>query len=255
MFKSIWGLGEKNFRRTKIALSNIAKWIVGDGTPKNPGEWKVRLGNVSPRWWGRMALANGSINQVKTPYGIKIFYTSQGEYDYIDVVENGRGAYSILQAFARSPRRKKKKEGGGWYMTVPFTTNKEDDGSTSIVNSKNNDINAIIKKVGEYKDDSGQIRGSYTYDKDAKGMTGKGNVFKAPQKIKGGKTTYSYMKFVTASDTSSGWMYPAVPAHKIAEGLEKEAEKMMQSAAFRQAIEKDTEQFIKDSIRAFSKKK
>lgn len=245
MFKSIWGLGEKNFRRTKLALSNIAQWIVS--------EWEKRLlENVSPRWWGRMALANGSINQVKTPYGIKIFYTSNSEYDYMDVVENGRPAYDIKIGFAKSDRRKRKKN-GGWYMTVPFTTNKEDDGSTSIVNSKNNNINAIIKKVGEYKDDSGQIRARYDYSQD-KRTTGRGNAFKAPQKIKGGKVTYSYMKFVTASDTSSGWIYPQVPAHKIAEKLEQEAEKLMQSNAFRQAIERDTEQYIKDSLRALGHK-
>lgn len=245
MFKSIWQLGDKQFRRTKLALSNIAQWVVS--------EWEKRLlENVSPRWWGRMALSNGSINQVKTPYGIKIFYTSKGEYDYMDVVENGRAAYPILQAFARSDRRKRKKN-GGWYITIPFTTNKEDDGTTSIVNPQNNNINAIIKKVGEYKDESGQLRGEYDY-KQSKGTTGQGNVFKAPQKTKGGKVTYSYMKFVTASDTSSGWMYPAIPAHKIAQGLEKEAEKMMTSNAFKQAIERDTEDFIKSGLRKMGHK-
>ena len=255
MFKSIWGLGKDNYRRTKIAFANIALWIVGDGTAKNPGEWASRiLSQVNPRWWGRQALSNGSINQVKTPYGIKIFYTSKGEYDYMDVVENGRGTHDIKKDFARSPRRKRKANGSGWYMTIPFTTNKHDDGTTSIVNAKNNNINAIIKKVGEYKDSSGQLRGEYTYDKEAKGMTGQGNVFKAPQKTKGGKVTYSYMKFVTCSDTSGGWMYPAIPAHKIADGLEKEAEKMMTSAAFRQAIEKDTEDFIKSSLRKMGHK-
>ena len=247
MFKSIWGLGKDNYRRTKLALGNIAEWVVG--------QWEKRLlENVNPRWWGRQALSNGSINQVKTPYGIKIFYTSQGEYDYMDVVENGRGTHDIKKDFARSPRRKRKANGSGWYMTIPFTTNKHDDGTTSIVNAKNNNINAIIKKVGEYKDSSGQLRGEYTYDKEAKGMTGQGNVFKAPQKTKGGKVTYSYMKFVTCSDTSGGWMYPAIPAHKIADGLEKEAEKMMTSAAFRQAIEKDTEDFIKSSLRKMGHK-
>ena len=85
MFKSIWGLGKDNYRRTKLALSNIAEWVVS--------QWEKRLlENVNPRWWGRQALSNGSINQVKTPYGIKIFYTSKGEYDYMDVVENGRPA-------------------------------------------------------------------------------------------------------------------------------------------------------------------
>ena len=180
MFKSIWQLGDKQFRRTKLALSNIAQWVVS--------EWEKRLlENVSPRWWGRMALSNGSINQVKTPYGIKIFYTSQGEYDYMDVVENGRAAYPILQAFARSDRRKRKKN-GGWYITIPFKTNKEpdEDGKkkSSVVNAANNDINSIIKKVGEYKDDSGQLRGKYEYSQ-GRGTTGKGNVFKAPQKTKG----------------------------------------------------------------------
>ena len=94
MFKSIWGLGKDNYRRTKLALSNIAEWVVS--------QWEKRLlENVSPRWWGRQALSNGSINQVKTPYGIKIFYTSKGEYDYMDVVENGRPAYDIKIGFAK----------------------------------------------------------------------------------------------------------------------------------------------------------
>lgn len=245
MFKSIWQLGDKQFRRTKLALSNIAQWVVS--------EWEKRLlENVSPRWWGRMALSNGSINQVRTPYGIKIFYTSKGEYDYMDVVENGRAAYPILQAFARSDRRKRKKN-GGWYITIPFTTNKEDDGTTSIVNPQNNNINAIIKKVGEYKDESGQLRAVNEYSQ-GRGTTGRGNVFKSPQKIKGGKVTYSYMKFVTASDTSSGWMYPQIEPHKIAEKLEKEAEKMMTGNAFRQAIEKDVESYIKDGLRKMGTK-
>jgi hypothetical protein len=244
MFKSIWQLGDKQFRRTKKALDTIASWVVE--------QWYERLeAKVSPRWWGRMAAENGSIKKVKTPYGIKIFYTSSSEYDYMDVVENGRGAYPILQAFARSDRRKQKKN-GGWYITIPFTTNKEpdEDGKkkSSIVNPQNNNINAIIKKVGEYKDDSGQIRAINEYSQ-GRGTTGRGNVFKSPQKTKGGKITYSYMKFVTASDTSSGWMYPAIPAHKIAEKLEKEAEKMMTGAAFRQAVERDTETYIKDGLR------
>ncbi len=245
MFKSIWGLGKDNYRRTKLALGNIAEWVVD--------EWYKRLReSVSPRWWGRMAADNGSINQVKTPYGIKIFYTSKGEYDYMDVVENGRPAYDIKIGFAKSDRRKRKKN-GGWYMTIPFTTNRDDDGTTSIVNAKNNNINAIIKKVGEYKDSSGQLRAVNEYSQ-GRGTTGSGNVFKAPQKTKGGKVTYSYMKFVTCSDTSGGWMYPAIPAHKIAQGLEKEAEKMMTSNAFRQAIEKDTEDFIKSGLRKMGHK-
>lgn len=251
MFKSIWGLGKDNYRRTKLALGNIAEWVVG--------QWEKRLlENVNPRWWGRQALSNGSINQVRTPYGIKIFYTSKGEYDYMDVVENGRAPFPMKDAFERSPRRKRKVGGSGWYITIPFTTNKEpdEDGKkkSSIVNPSNNNINAIIKKVGEYKDSSGQLRGEYTYDKEAKGMTGQGNVFKAPQKTKGGKVTYSYMKFVTCSDTSGGWMYPAIPAHKIAQGLEKEAEKMMTSNAFKQAIERDTEDFIKSGLRKMGHK-
>lgn len=249
MFKSIWQLGNNQFRRTKKALDTIASWVVE--------QWYERLETkVSPRWWGRMAAENGSIRKVKTPYGIKIFYTSKGEYDYMDVVENGRAAYPILQAFAKSDRRKKKLN-GGWYITIPFTANKEpdEDGKkkSSVVNASNNSINSIIKKVGEYKDDSGQLRGQYEYSQ-GRGTTGKGNVFKAPQKIKGGKVTYSYMKFITASNTSSGWMYPQIEPHKIAEKLEKEAEKMMTGNAFRQAVEKDAESYIKDGLRKMGAK-
>lgn len=242
MIKTIWGLGDKQFRRTKLALSNIAQYVIQ--------EWEKRLlTEVNPRWWGRMALSNGNINQVKTPYGIKIFYTSTNkEYDYMDVVENGRTAYDIKIGFSKSERRKRKKN-GGWYMTVPFTTNRDSGGTSSIVNAKNNDINAVMKKIGEYKDDSGQFRGSYEYSQ-TKGTTGKGNAFKFPQKTRTGRITYSYAKFVTASDTSPGWIYPAIPAHKLGEKLEKEAAKLMTGQAFKQAVERDTEYYIKSSLRS-----
>ena len=239
MFQSIWKFEDKFFRRTKLALINIAEWLVT--------QWQKRLVNdVSPRWWGRMAVTNGQINYVRTPYGIRVFYVSKGEYDYMDVVENGRSAYDIKKAFSRSDRKRRKKN-GGWYIIIPFKTEKNEDGSVSVINAKNNDINSTMKKIGEYKDNSGAIRGKYSYS-GGKGTTGTGSVYRFPQQTKKG-VRYSYGKFVTASDRSSGWIYPAIKPHRIAEKLGKEAEKLMQSSKFRQAVERDTEQYIQESLR------
>jgi hypothetical protein len=239
MFQSIWKLEEKYFKRTKLALINIANWVIS--------EWEKRLmSDVSPRWWGRMAVSNGHISYVRTPYGIRVFYVSKSQYDYMDVVENGRSAYDIKKAFSKSDRVRRKKN-GGWYIVIPMTTNKEDDGSVSKVNAKNNDINATMKKIGEYKDNSGQLRGRYEYTQ-GKGTTGKGNAFRFPQQTKRG-ITYSYAKFITASDRSSGWIYPAIQPNRIAEKLEKDAGKLMGSAKFRQAVERDTEQYIQTELK------
>ena len=179
-------------------------------------QYESRIDETHPHWWARMALsdrspdAGGGILIRKTSTGMQVYYANKGKYNYLSVIENGRGRYSIKEALLRSPRAKTGKKGR--YIIIPMKGKKEEAVGT-------------IKRTGTRLDASGVRRSTYKYS-DKKG---RGSTYRAAQETKGGKTQYSYVKFVCVSENSTGWIHPAIPPNPIAKELQKDTDRILQT--------------------------
>lgn len=198
-----------------------------------------------PGWWKRSVLIDGGGLLIrKTSEGSEVYYSNSGKYDYMDVIERGRGAYDMKPALLSGSRAMM--GANGRYVIVPLTRNK----GGKKVSAKNNEINSTISKIGSktVMNANGQpiIKNVYKYMK-RKGDTGAGNVFRSEQKQKGGSVHKSYTKFVVVSEKSSGWIYPAIKAGHYTEQIQKDIDRAMKSKALKNAVLADIA-LLKDGI-------
>lgn len=229
------------FPRTKRILQDLSKWI--------KAEWESRLSKASPSWWGRMALSKragggGGILMRRIAGGFEVFYANKGKYDYMGILDRGRGPYDMKPALINGPRSRAGKNGR--YTIIGFSKN--EDGSTVGVN--NNSINSVITKIGSYRDEEGKNRNAYSYNKE-EGMTGKGNVFLSQQVNKDGSVSRSGVKFITVSARSKGFIYPAIPAHNIMSDLKQEVQSAIARPAVKRAISADCTDIARGIIRKY----
>ncbi|TGJ99850.1 hypothetical protein EHO57_13905 [Leptospira langatensis] len=238
------GLYEKGkFPRTKRVLSYIANAA--------KEAWSSNVLAAKPAWWGRMAMSSrsgggGGIKIIPIPGGFRIYHPNTGKYPYMKVLEKGRARYDIKAALLAGPRARMGEHGR--YTIIPLSKN--DNGSE--VSPSNNQINSVMTKVRSYKEPNadGKIvsRNQYSYRTDP-GMTGKGNVFATEQVYKNGHVQRSFMKFVTISERTRGWYYPAIPAQKILVGVKKDVEKALRSDSVKKAVAGDMKDLIRELIR------
>lgn len=204
-------------------------------------KYESLIGNFRPSWWARMALSKqgdggGGIAIRKVAGGLEVYYVNSGKYNYLEVIEKGRGVFDMKSALLRSPRARSGKNGR--YIIIPMRKNK--DGSD--VNEKNNQVNSILKRTGHYMDKEGKKRISYAKVED---RTGKGNVFGFQQgPVKSGNMQYSYTKFVAVSERSTGWQQKAITGVPIEPPLQKEVNKTIQTdPRLQRAISDDLTKF------------
>lgn len=179
------------FPRTKLVLNRIAK--------ATQEAWTNNTLAAKPSWWGKMAMSNrpgggGGILIRKIPGGFQVYHPNKGKYNYMAVIERGRGRYDMRPSILGGSRARM--GANGPYVIVPITKNE----NGTPVSPKNNSINSVIIKTGSFKEENahGQMvtRNRYKYRQDP-GMTSQGNVFAREQKYKNGKIQRSFVKFVS----------------------------------------------------------
>ncbi len=208
-------------------------------------EYESRILETKPEWWGRMALSNsagggGGIGIKQIPGGYIVYYLNQGKYNYLSVIEKGRAPYSIKNALLRSPRVRYGEKGK--YIIVPFLKS-----YGRKVNAQNFDINSILRFAGNLKDQRNITRKKYTL---IEIKTGSGNVFGIEQgPIKTGRMQYSYVKYMTVSEESNGWIYPKIKSQPIGPILQKKVNNILNSNQFQDLIKKDVTEFLEKFVR------
>jgi hypothetical protein len=206
-------------------------------------EFEKELGSATPSWWGRQALSTrpgggGGIQIRRIPGGHEVHYADKGAYNYLAVIERGRGRVSIKDALLRSPRAKTGKHGR--YIAVPLRRNK--DGSR--VSAKNNTASTTLIKSGFFDDSEGQKR---TKLRPVGIPGGQGNATAFAQPTKSG-VRRSFVRLVTVTERSTGWMHPAIPAQPIQPVLQRKVEEALRSDHFRKRIEADVQDFLQSVL-------
>ena len=205
-------------------------------------KYESYIRNFTPSWWGRMALSTGpggggGLLIRKVPGGLEIYYANAGKYNYLEVVEKGRGTYDMKPALLRSPRARTGKNGR--YIIIPMTRNKD----RSEVNDENNTIHSVVRRTGHYMDREGKKRIKYGKVED---RSGRGNVYAFEQgPVKSGEMQYSYAKFLTVSENSSGWIQKPIQGARIEPEIQKEVDKTVRrDPRLQEAISRDVEKFL-----------
>lgn len=214
------------FVRTENRLQQIA----GNVQARFQGE----IEDSWPSWWGRMALSTGQgggggILIRRVAGGYRVYYPNLGRYNYLSVIEQGRGAYSIKDALMRSPRTRKGQTGR--YIVIPMP-------------AKADNESPVLKRKGLSLDAEGKTRISY------KGMQpGSSGTVRMAQNVKGGKVQTASMKFVVVSERSKGWIYPAIKANPISQKLQSEVDTMLPNdSRLKKAIEQDVSEFLRRKL-------
>ncbi|RHX90248.1 hypothetical protein DLM76_20510 [Leptospira yasudae] len=207
--------------------------------------------SAKPSWWGRMAMSNkagggGGILLRKIPGGFQVYHPNKGKYNYLAVLEKGRGRYDMRPALLGGSRARQGENGP--YVIVPIKKNE----NGTPVSPKHNSINSAIIKIGTFKEENahGQMvtRNKYKYRVDP-GMSGKGNAFVAEQKYKNGNVKRSYLKFVVVNEKSRNFFQPAIPAQKIFAGVREDVSKALKSKILKQAVASDTKSLILELLK------
>ncbi|MCB1306182.1 MAG: hypothetical protein KDK37_17965, partial [Leptospiraceae bacterium] len=104
-------------------------------------------------------------------------------------------------------------------------------------------VNSVMRRTGHYVDREGKKRIKYGK---VETWAGRGNVFAFEQgPVKDGRMQYSFAKFVTVSQNSTGWRQKAIVGVRIEDKLQKEVDKTIQSdQRLQDAIQEDVEQFL-----------
>ncbi|MDI7224606.1 hypothetical protein [Leptospira santarosai] len=242
-YESLYEKGK--FPRTKHLLNRIAI------AAKN--SWSHNVLSAKPAWWGRMAMSNragggGGILIKKIPGGFQVFHPNRGKYNYMRVIENGRGRYDMRPALLGGSRARMGPHGP--YVIVPITKNE----NGTPVSPQHNEINSVLIKTGTFKEPNahGKVvtRNRYKYRQDP-GMTGQGNVFAREQIYKNGTVQRSFVKFVVVNRFSRDFFQPAIPAQKIFSGVKKDVKRALKSKQLKSAVAMDA----KDLIRILLSKK
>ncbi|MBM9578920.1 hypothetical protein JWG45_17380 [Leptospira sp. 201903070] len=234
------------FPRTRFVLNRIAK--------ATQEAWTNNTLAAKPSWWGRMAMSNrpgggGGILIRPIPGGFQVYHPNKGKYNYMAVIERGRGRYDMRPSLLGGSRARMGENGP--YVIVPITKNE----NGTPISPKNKSINSVIIKTGTFKEENahGQMvtRNRYKYRQDP-GMTGKGNVFAREQKYKNGTVQRSFVKFVVVTEKSRDFFQPAIPAQKIIAGIKEDVKSALKSKTLKQAVALDTKNLI---LELLSKKK
>lgn len=201
-------------------------------------EFEAELAAATPSWWGRQALSTrpgggGGIQIKRIAGGHEVFYANKGAYNYLRVIERGRGRVSIKDALLRSPRAKTGNHGR--YIVVPLRKNK--DGSR--VSAKNNRASTTLLKTGFFDDDEGQKRTKLR----PVGIPGQGNAVAFAQPTKRG-VRRSFVRLVTVTERSTGWMHPTIPAQPIQPVLQRKVSEALDSDHFKKRVQADVEDFL-----------
>lgn len=161
--------------------------------------------------------------------GYRVFYANMGRYNYLAVIEQGRGAYSIKDALMRSPRTRKGQTGR--YIVIPMP-------------AKADNESPVLKRKGLSLDAEGKTRIAY------KGMQpGSSGTVRMAQNVKGGKVQTASMKFVVVSERSTGWIYPAIKANPISQKLQAEVDEILPNdSRLKKAIEQDVSEFLRRKL-------
>ncbi|AGS80764.1 hypothetical protein LEP1GSC050_0105 [Leptospira phage vB_LbrZ_5399-LE1] len=244
-YEALYSKGK--FPRTKYVLSQIAK--------EAHTLWSKRVLEAWPSYFGKMAMSNrsgggGGLKIVPVPGGFKIVHPNKGRYNYMSVLEKGRSRYDMKEALLSGPRARTGKNGR--YTIIPLTKNSD----KSPISPVNNDINAVITKVGSFKDINprGEIvtRNRYSYRIDP-GMTGKGNVFASEQVYRNGQVKRTFLKFLTVSEKSKGMFYPRIPAYNIISGIRQRIERKLRGNEIRSAVAMDVKSLTLDLLKKQNK--
>ncbi|MCG6170232.1 hypothetical protein [Leptospira sanjuanensis] len=216
--------------------------------------WSHNVLSAKPSWWGRMAMSNragggGGILLKKVPGGFRVIHPNKGKYNYMKVIENGRGRYDMRPALLGGSRARMGPHGP--YVIVPIFKNE----NGTPVSPQHNEINSVLIKTGTYKEANahGQMvtRNKYKYRRDP-GMTGKGNVFAREQVYKNGNVQRSFVKFVVVNNFSRDFFQPVIQAQKVFSGVKEDVERAFKSKQFKSAVAADTKDLIRELL---SKKK
>jgi len=246
----------KEFRRLLDAgeFPNTSR-ILEEKATQIAAEWTRRVLASEPSWWGRQAISKtsgggGGFLIRKVPGGFQVYYANKGKYNYLAVIQKGRGSYDMKPGLLASPRARSGKNGR--YIIVPFTKDKK---GKKI--GPSSEINSVITKVGSKKEPNADgktvVRNKYgPYRKDP-GMTGKGNIFASEQKNKNGSVSRSFVKFVIVTENSQGFFYPAIKAQNHRRHIMKSVNKAMKSEAVKKAIGTDAKRLISRMIKNSNK--
>lgn len=211
---------------------------------------------AKPSWWGRMAMSNkagggGGILLRRIPGGFQVYHPNKGKYNYLAVLEKGRGRYDMRPSLLGGSRARMGENGP--YVIVPIKKN--EDGTP--VSPENNLINSAIIKIGTFREENahGQTvtRNKYKYRIDA-GMAGRGNAFVAEQKYRNWNVQRSYLKFVVVNEKSTKFFQPAIPAQKIFGRVREDVDKALKSKILRSAVASDTKNLIQELLQKRKKK-
>lgn len=220
-YESIYDAGR--MPRTQAYINSLAKQIVK--------VWQTLVINHEPKWWGRQAFQNNSITIKNIPGGVQIYWQAlSGGKKWMNVIEKGRPAYNIVNALLSGPRSRQGKNGR--YNIVPFPVSKGEKGK------RGSNVTQEIRKTGEVTDSEGKTRNKYSYKgtgKSSKQTVGR-NIFKSQQKQKGGRSHYSYMKFICVSESSNWRMYPAIRAGNYQKKLQEKINTNLQGKVFKDAV-------------------
>ena len=236
--------------RTKATIEKIAD--------SAKSQWESMVAEGTPQWWAKMALSSGpggggGILVKNIPGGREIYYADKGKYDYMSILDKGRSRFDMKPGLLGSSRARKGKN--GTYLIIAFTKNQDN----SKVSPKNNTINAAMKKTGSImgKNAKGEDvrRNKYNYRKLADKQDKKNGAYVVEQKVKGGGIQRSYMKFVCLSESSTGWYYPQIPAHRFMDKLKKDVKSAMESKVMKQAITQDYQDLVQELIKKANLKK
>lgn len=245
-FEKLWQDGY--FPRTEKLIREIAI-IAKEG-------WSQATLSASPSWWGKMALSKtsgggGGFILRKVPGGYEVSYANQGKYNYLAVIEKGRGPFDMKPSILASKRARMGKNGR--YTIVPLS---KGNGGEKISPSNSN-INGLMTKIGSRKEPNadGQTvtRNRYSYSRD-QGMSGKGNIYETRQHQKDGSIQSSYTKFITVSESSNGFIYPAIKAQNNQAKIEAVVNKALASNSLKTAIAKDMNGIISHLVKKYGSK-
>lgn len=221
--------------RTKAYIESLAKQIVK--------VWQTLVINHEPKWWGRQAFQNNSIIMKNISGGVEIFWQSlAGGREWMDVIEKGRPAYNIVNSLLSGPRSRQGKNGR--YNIVPFSVSKGEKGK------RGSNVTQEIRKTGEGTDSEGKTRNKYSYKGTGKSSTqtvGR-NIFKSRQKVKGGRSHYSYMKFICVSESSNWRMYPAIRAGDYKKKLQEKINSTLQGKVLKDAVGLDIADLLRKKM-------
>lgn len=184
----------------------------------------VKAGGLG--WWGGQYL-RGQVVVEPQGSGYRVYYVKgDGKIDAEKIVEDGRGAFDIVQSLLNNSKKVRISKKGKRYIIVPMASSEKQ-------------ADVVMKIVGSRSEESpngGTVkRNKYSYTKVTDKIKGK-KVFQFSQKHERSGSSSSNHNLIMVTSDSRWKLYPEIKAQKFSVKMQQAADQLLTSQSFLRAL-------------------